>query len=32
MTNVTAIPMPRAASVLLDTPKNGHSPRNLAST
>jgi len=32
MTKITAMPMPVAVSILLDTPMNGQSPRNRAST
>ncbi len=32
ITNVTAIPIPSAVSTFLDTPKNGHIPKNLDKT
>ncbi len=31
-TKVVAIPIPNAAEILLETPKKGHSPKNLTST
>ncbi len=32
MTNTTAAPMPSEVFTLFDTPRNGHMPRNWAST
>ena len=31
MTNMTPIDMPTAVSILFETPKNGHNPKNLES-
>ena len=32
MTNVVAAPIPRACSIFLDTPINGHTPKKYVST